>query len=240
MSESDLYDNPELYDRLFPSAERFYLEEAEKRGGRVLELGCGTGRLTLAIAQNGIDIVGVDLSDSMLEAPRRKARAAGVEVPFVHADMRDLNLDGQFATILIPGNSLLHLLTNQELMQCLAGVRRHLAPGGRLVFDISKWEMSRYARDPAQRYPAFTQGEITVEETSSYDAAAQVRDVIWYLSTASAADFRKIEYRLRVIFPQELLLLLESAGFNLEARYGEFTREPLVASSRRQVCICSA
>jgi SAM-dependent methyltransferase len=239
MSASDLYDDPELYDQLFPATEQFYPEEAEKRGGRVLELGCGTGRLTVAIAQNGIDIVGVDLSESMLEAARRKARAAGVEVPFIHADMRDLNLDGQFATILIPGNSLLHLLTNQELKQCLAGVRRHLALGGRLLFDISKWDMSRYARDPAQRYPAFTQGDITVEEISSYDAAAQVRDVVWYLSTASAPDFRKIEYRLRVIFPRELLLLLETVGLHLEARYGEFTREPFGASSRRQVCICS-
>jgi SAM-dependent methyltransferase len=198
------------------------------------------GRLTVSIAQSGIDIVGVDLSDSMLAAGRNKARAAGVEVPFIHADMRDLDLDGRFETILIPGNSLLHLLTNEELKQCLAGVRRHLAPGGQLVFDISKWDMSRYARDPAQRYPAFTQGEISVDETSSYDPAAQVRDVVWYLSTVRAADFRKIEYRLRVIFPQELLLLLEIAGFHLEARYGEFTREPFEASSRRQVCICSA
>jgi len=240
MSASDLYDDPELYDLLFPATERFYVEEAGKRGGRVLELGCGTGRLTVSIAQNGIDIVAADLSDSMLEAARRKARAAGVEVPFIHADMRDLNLDAQFATILIPGNSLLHLLTNEELKQCLAGVRRHLAPGGRLVFDISKWDMSRYARDPAQRYRAFTQGDITVDETGSYDAAAQVRDVVWYLSTASAPDFRKIEYQLRVIFPQELLLLLETAGFTLEARYGEFTREPFGALSRRQVCICFA
>jgi hypothetical protein len=99
--------------------------------------------------------------------------------------------------------------------------------------------MSRYARDPVQRYPAFTQGEITVDETSGYDAATQVRDVVWYLSTANVPDFRKIEYRLRVIFPQELSLLLETAGFRLEARYGEFTREPFTASSRRQVCICA-
>jgi SAM-dependent methyltransferase len=240
MSQSDIYDDPELYDRLFPATEQFYLEEAARRGGRVLELGSGTGRLTVAIAQSGIDIVGVDLSDSMLEAARRKARAAGVEVPFVRADMRDLNLGAQFATILIPGNSLLHLLTNEELKQCLTGVRRHLAPGGWLVFDISKWDMSRYTRDPGQRYPAFTQGEITIEETSDYDAAVQVRDVVWYLSTASTPDFRRIEYRLRVIFPQELLLLLETTGFHLESRYGEFTREPFEASSRRQVCICSA
>jgi hypothetical protein len=107
------------------------------------------------------------------------------------------------------------------------------------VFDISKWDMSRYTRDPGQRFPAFETGAISIEETTSYDAAAQVRDVVWYLSRTGARDFRRIEYRLRVIFPQELLLLLECAGFRLEARYGEFTREPFEASSPRQVCICA-
>jgi hypothetical protein len=95
-----------------------------------------------------------------------------------------------------------------------------------------------YARS-GTALPRIFVSEIIVEETTSYDAAAQVRDVAWYLSRAAAPDFRKIEYQLRVIFPQELLLLLECAGFRLEARYGEFTREPFEASSPRQVCICA-
>jgi SAM-dependent methyltransferase len=253
MGEGDLYKDPELYDGLFPAgkdirtiaSEQFYLDEARRGGGRVLELGCGSGRLTLAIAQHGVDIMGADLSSSMLEAARAKAAAAGVDVQFIQADMRHFDLGRQFSAILIPGNSLLHLLTIEELKQCLTCVRRHLAPGGRLVFDISKWDMSRYARDPGQRYPAFTVdhakwGEVTIDEMTSYDAAAQVRDVAWYLSAAGAPDFRRIEYQLRVIFPQELLLLLEGTGFRLEARYGEFTRERFEASSPRQVCICAA
>jgi SAM-dependent methyltransferase len=245
MKDSDLYDDPALYDLLFPAgkdvaSEQFYLSEAIEGRGRVLELGCGTGRLSILLARNGIDVVGADLSMSMLEAARAKALAAEIEVQFVQADMRHFDFTSQFATILIPGNSLLHLLTIDELKQCFACVRRHLAPGGRLVFDISKWDMSRYARKPEQRYPAFKQGGITIDEMTSYDAAAQVRDVVWFLSAAGAPDFRTIEYRLRVIFPQELLLLLECTGFRLEARHGEFTREPFEASSPRQVCICSA
>jgi SAM-dependent methyltransferase len=262
MSESGLYEDPKLYDLLFPAAEdmtsardearrklalaseQFYLNEARSGAGRVLELGCGTARLTLQIARNGIDIVGADLSGSMLDVARAKAAAAEVSVTFVQTDMRRFDLPGRFSTVLIPGNSLLHLLTIEELKQCLTGVRRHLEPGGRLVFDISKWDMSRYTRDPGRRYPAFAvnhpqTGEISIEETASYDAAAQVRDVVWHLSAPGAPDFRRIEYRLRVIFPQELLLLLECAGFRLAARYGEFTREPFQASSPRQVCICA-
>lgn len=111
------------------------------------------------------------------------------------------------------------------------------------MFDISKWDM-RLSRDPVQRYsvlrvPDPKRGEVTIEETAAYDAAEQVRHVVWYLSTPEQRDFRAIEYDLRVIFPQELLLLLEAGGLRLEARYGEFTLHPFDSSSVRQVCVCS-
>jgi SAM-dependent methyltransferase len=253
MDECALYQDPELYDLMFSAgqreraiaAERFYVEEAGRNRGRVLELACGTGRLTIPIAQSGVEIVGADLSSSMLAQAREKAAAAGVAIQFVEADMRRSNLAGRFATILIAGNSLLHMLTIEELRCCLGGVRRHLAPGGRLVFDVSKWDLTRLARDPDERHPVFraqhpSRGEIAIEETAAYDSAAQIRYMRWYLSAPGAADFRVIEYSLRVIFPQELPLLLESAGFRLEERYGEFPRQPFDASSPRQVCICAA
>ena len=63
--------------------------------------------------------------------------------------------------------------------------------------------------------------------------------MVWYLSAPDDSDFQIIDYRLRVIFPQELVLLLDCAGFRLETRYGEFTREAFTSSSPRQVCICS-
>jgi SAM-dependent methyltransferase len=180
----------------------------------------------------------------MLDAARAKALQAGVEVEFLEADMRHFDLPGKFSAILIPGNSLLHLLTIDDLKQCLASVRRHLGTNGRLVFDISKWDLALLARDPRQRHPVLSvndpkRGEISIEETASYDAAQQIRDVVWYFSAPGEPDFRVIDYRLRVIFPQELLLLLHSAGFHLEAQYGEFPRQAFDSSSPRQVCICS-
>jgi len=225
------------------ASERFYVEEARRSGGRVLELGCGTGRLTIAIAQSGIEITGADLSRAMLDAAQAKALAAGVNVQLVEADMRRFNLPGSFAAILIPGNSLLHLLTIDDLRGCFTSVRRHLQANGRLVFDISKWDPVRLARDPGQRHPVLRvsdpeRGEVTIEETATYDVVEQIRYIRWYLSAPGAADFRIIDYRLRVIFPQELSLLLETTGFRMEARFGEFTRESFQASSPRQVCIC--
>lgn len=258
MGECPLYNDPELYDSLFPDArdsgsvqdelrrqrvlesERFYLEEAKKSGGRVLELACGSGRLTIPIAQSGIEIIGADLSKSMLETARAKARRAGVTVEFHETDMRSFDLPGKFGAILIPGNSLLHLFAAEELRQCFRNVRRHLSPNGRLIFDISKWDIAILARDPGERYPVLTVNDVKIEETASYDSAQQIRHIVWYLSKPGAGDFRVIDYSLRVIFPQELLLLLDAAGFRMETRYGEFTREQFQSSSPRQVCICSA
>lgn len=258
MLECPLYNYPELYDLMFPNArdcasvqdesrrermlasERFYLEEARKSGGRVLEMACGSGRLTLPIAQSGIEIIGADLSTSMLHTARAKADRAGIAVQFFEADMRNFDLPGKFSAILIPGNSLLHLFTLEDLTQCFRSVRRHLARNGRLIFDISKWDLAMLARDPGERYTVLTVNDITIEETAAYDAADQIRHVIWYLSKPGATDFRVIEYKLRVMFPQEVLLLLDTAGFRVDARYGEFTREPFVSSSPRQVCVCSA
>jgi hypothetical protein len=135
------------------------------------------------------------------------------------------------------------LLTIGDLRACFTCARRHLLPSGRLIFDISKWDLAVLARDPVQRRPVLRfndpeRGEVAIEETATYDAAEQIRSITWYLSAPGAPDFRTIDYRLRVIFPQELPLLLESAGFRIEARFGEFPRDPLQSSSPRQVCVC--
>jgi SAM-dependent methyltransferase len=262
MDECPLYSDPRFYDLLFPNAgagtgsldparsqrilasERFYVEAAQHGGGSVLELACGSGRLTIPIAQKGIEVVGLDFSRSMLDAAQAKAAAAGAQVKFVQGDMRSFEFPQQFATILMAGNSLLHLLTAEDLKQCLAGVRRHLAAGGHFIFDVFNPDMRQLARDPQQRHSLFTvnhpeRGEIIVEETAGYDAASQVRTIRWYVSSPGAPDFQAMEYQLRVIFPQELLLLLQAVGFRLEKRYGEFTGEPFASSSPRQICICS-
>jgi SAM-dependent methyltransferase len=261
MDECPLYSEPELYDLLFPdprhvvyvgnetraqrlaSSEQFYLDEVRRGGGRVLELACGSGRLTIPIAQAAVEIVALDSSESMLNAARAKAVETGVAPMFVHGDMRTFELPGQFSTIFMAGNSLLHLLTNDALRGCLEHVRRHLLGDGQFVFDVFNPEPHLLSRDYEKRYPVLRvrdpkRGEITIEETTKYDAASQINDVTWYMSSPAAPDVRVIKYRLRVIFPQELELLLSSSGFQLKMRYGEFTREPFQATSPRQVCVC--
>lgn len=246
MSES-FYSDPELYDLMFPPGPnaRFYAEEAQRAGGPVLELACGTGQLLLPIARSGLRAVGLDLSASMLRIARERLRSAAAPAELVEGDMRNFHFDERFALVFIARNSLLHLHSTDDLLACFRSVRQHLQPGGVFLFDIFNPSVRLLARPAGKRFPMMqvqhpTRGEITVEAESNYDAASQVTHGMWYFSTPDEPDFWSAPLEVRSIFPQELPLLLAAGGFQLEARYGGFPREAFESTSMRQVCVCRA
>ena len=250
-ADHNLYDDPSLYDRLTsqPTGSLdFFLGVVRASSGATLELACGTGRLTIPIAQALAHepmrrVTGLDLAPTMLEGARRKAADAGVDVELVQGDMRAFALRRQFGTIFIAFNSLLHLTTNDALGECFARVREHLAPGGAFAFDIFNPSVKFLARTPDERttqtrIPDAELGEIHVETTVDYDAATQVNHAAWHLSAPGRPDYARIPLTLRCIFPQELPVLLAASGFALETRYGDFGDAPFTSDSARQVCVC--
>ena len=110
--------------------------QAAEQGHAVLELGCGTGRVTIPIAQAGVEAVGIDNARAMLDVARRKAAAAGVAVRWVTADMAAFQLDQRFGLVIIPFRSFLHLLTEADQLACLRRVYEHLLPGGRFALNF--------------------------------------------------------------------------------------------------------
>jgi SAM-dependent methyltransferase len=251
--EQNLYDDPSFYDRITSPPGGFldhYLRVARECTGAVLELACGSGRLTIplagALANDATrSVVGVDLTPAMLDAARRKAADARVDVELLEGDMRTFALGRRFGMIFIGFNSLLHLTTNDALGECLARVREHLAPHGVFAFDIFNPSIPSLARAPEERttqtrLPDAELGEILVETTMHYDAATQVNYAAWHLSAPGRPDYLTIPLHLRCIFPQELSLLLAANGFRLESRFGDFGGEPFTSESPRQVCVTSA
>lgn len=245
---SSLYDNTDLYDLIAPpgaAMEAFYVGAARANGPRVLELGCGSGRLTVPMAATGLEVVGGDLSDPMLARARELARERGVNIETRHLDMRDFDLGGrQFDTVFIAANSIMHLLTAEDFAGFFRAVARHLAPGGRLLFDCFVPSAALLSR-PGQRQPMTIVrhpelGEVSVEEIIDYDAVSQVVHTKWFWSTATRTDFEIMDLRLRQIFPQEVPLLLEANGFRLVERFGDFGRTRFGPGSWRQVCVCEA
>ncbi len=241
-----LYDLAEVYDAILPPGpcEAFYREEARLAGGPVLELACGTGRLTIPIARDGHDVVGLDASRSMLDAAKRKAEAAGVPVTLVRGDMRNFDLRRRFGLVVISCNSLAHLTRGEDLRACFAAVRRHLAPGGVLAFDVVRPDLSLLSRpeEEARRLdlgpnPA---SAIEAEEVARYDPIEQVRISEWRIRRRDGARQVMAPLVLRQFFPQELPLLLEAGGLEPLARYGDFARNPLGPGSLNQILLARA
>lgn len=249
MSE-EFYADARSYDRLFPGGEQavdFYRAEADRRGGSVLELGSGTGHKLIPIAADGHPCVGLELSPDMLAEARRKADERGVQVEWVPGDMRDFDLGRTFGLVLITANSLLHLHESDDLVSCFRSVRRHLAPGAQLVFDVFNPSVQMLAGADGVRRTrealAFhdpERGHVSVDVAETYDAAAQVTRGTWYFSADSRPDEVVRSLELRSIFPQELPLLLSLGGLRLLERYGDWARGPLTAEAALQLCVCES
>lgn len=114
----------------------FWVEECVRAAGPALELGCGTGRVTIPLAMAGIDVTGLDSSESMLRRARRKSAAANLEIPWVEGDMRFFDLGREFGLIFVPLASFAHMSASGDAEACLARVSEHLAPGGRFEIDL--------------------------------------------------------------------------------------------------------
>lgn len=249
MSEA-FYANAALYDLMFPgdgAAVDFYRAEAERRGGRVLELGCGTGHKLIPIASDGHPCVGLDFSSDMLAEARRKADARGVAVEWTQGDMRAFDLGRTFDFVFITANSLLHLHEAEDLVSCFQSVRRHLAPGARFVFDVFNPSVRLLAEADGVRRSRKSlsfmdpeRGDVRVDVAEIYDAPAQVTRGTWYLSTGSEPDFVVAPLEIRSVFPQELPLLVSRGNLRLIERYGDWSGRPFGADSPLQLCICES
>ncbi|WP_176556232.1 class I SAM-dependent methyltransferase [Rubellimicrobium rubrum] len=240
---SSLYDMAEVYDAITPPGpcEAFYRAEARRAGGPVLELACGTGRLTIPLARDGHEVVGLDASPAMLLQAGRKAAAAGLAVTWVSGDMRRFDLGRRFGFVLVSCNSLGHMTEPEDLRACLEAVRRHLAPGGVLAFDVVLPD-PRNLMPPADGVRRLDLGPnpasaIPGEERVEYDPVRQIRTAYWRVQPRGRGWIDLEPLVQRQFFPHELPLLLGASGLELMARYGDFARNPLAPWSLNQVCL---
>ena len=244
---SEVYWDGEHYDLdsgMVPTEDLpFYLAAAKKARGPVLELACGTGRLTIPLAKAGIAITGLDVAGPMLARAREKAAKENVKVKFLRADARQLRLKGRFKLIFIAFNSMQHLHDRVSLEKLFAGVKKHLAPGGRFMFDVFNPDPRYLVRDTEELLPIGsykdprTGKDILVNERYSYDRAAQASRITWhYKAGRRAAGTRKLN--MRCFYPAELDALLHYNGLKILKKYGDFDRRPFTGESRKQILVC--
>ena len=215
----------------------FYVDEALSCGGPVLELGCGTGRVTLPIARAGVEVTGLDSSPGMLDVAGRKlAKTPDAPVTLVHGDMREFSLGRRFALVIIPFRGFLSLLTVEDQMSALACIKRHLLPGGRLVFNVFQPDLNMLVQpgDGAYHLRDVNDPEsgrrLVIWHQSSCDNHNQIiyaRLIVDELDESGAAVGRFYrDFRLRYGHRWEIHHLLTAAGYEVVDLYGDFDRSP--------------
>ena len=219
-----------LYDREpADRGERFWAAvAAEHPGGRVLELGAGTGWVTALLAPHAARVVAVDLSLDMLQRARRRLAGAR-NVVLVLADMRDAAFDARF-DLVVSADADGHLLTDDDRARTLAQVARHLAPGGRFVLDAFWLSPKAAAAAAAGRY---------VRERAARRGGAPLRvREVWRCDPRTRRCTVRYEYRLRGRAPiaaecqvrywslDELRAQCALAGLRIEGVWGGFDRAP--------------
>lgn len=241
-----LYDDGVLYDLAFGDRAdaaqiAFYRGWAEALGGEVLELGCGTGRVTVPLAEAGVAMTGLDAAPAMLEVARRKAGT--LPVTLIEGDFRRFELERRFNLVLFPINTIAHLPTRADFEACMARVREHLAPGGRFVIDYMVPNLGLLMRHPDTESPvaevrdASGALQVAITESNRYDAIAQVNHILWFCRFGDGR-VREQSFSMRIFFPQELEALLHYNGFKVEARYGDFDGAEFGPNSRKQILVC--
>jgi SAM-dependent methyltransferase len=211
----------ELYDpwsRTVTEDIDFYVAEARKARGTVVELGVGTGRIAVPVAAAGVPVIGVDSSPRMLEVCRRRAEAEGVEhlLDLRLGDLRDPPVSERVRLVTSPFRAFLHLGTDAERLRALASAHRLLEPGGRFVFDV----FAPSAEDIADTHDRWLEREPGIWERAHWDIERRVLTL----------DVRSRESRasmeLAWLPADDWRALLEEVGFEVVTCYGWFDLRP--------------
>jgi SAM-dependent methyltransferase len=221
---------------------------ARRTGGPLLELGCGTGRALIPLAEAGFDVTGVDLSPAMLARAQSRAAAAGVpdRVHLVEGDFASAALTGPYRFAYCVMNTFLHLPDRGAHVAALRHWRQHLATGGLLLIDIFHPDIVQLAQHDGRLewdktwQDAETGATVMKYLTRTADLAEQTLHVNMIYDTVSAdGQLRRTvaPYDLRYIWRFEGELLLEAAGYTIEGVYGDWDLGPFESASERMIYV---
>lgn len=215
----------------------------------VLEVACGTGRITMWLAKDGIEITGLDISPELLKIAQGKSIGMS-NVNWVLNDMRAFELEKEFGFVISPGHSFQFMTTPDEQVMCLERIKRHLVPDGLVVIHIDYQDFDWLAELLNQKEPVYKKSDPlthpitnqkfrrsfawefepstqTATVTSNWEEINENGDVIQVLEMEPM--------QLHCIFPFEMEHLLKRAGFSIEAVYGDFFKNELTSESEQMI-----
>jgi SAM-dependent methyltransferase len=233
----------DLYDVYVPATFdiAFFVNEAKKSPGEVLELMAGTGRVSLPLLEAGVKLTCVDYSPEMLALLQQKLAERGLQADVHLMDICKLDLPKRFDAVIIPFHSFAHIVSVDDRREALHRIHAHLAPGGFFICTLGNPKVRRLSVDGKlrlhSRYPlGGGQGKLLLWLVESYNAAD--RDVVEtleffeeYDEKGSLRAKRLMELRFRLSSREEFEALAQAAGFEIAAFYGDYAYAEFCAES---------
>jgi len=215
-------------DVLGPTVERLVELAA---GGRALEFAIGTGRVAIPLAERGVPVTGIELSQPMIDQLRTKANEASI--PVIQGDMATTRAPGEYSLVYLVFNTISNLLEQSEQVECFRNAARHLTPGGRFVIELGVPDLRKLP--PGQQAAVFRTepGYIGLD---TFDVVNQ-RIVSHHFRFGEGREARIFRSPHRYIWPAELDLMAQLAGFELESRHADWVGSDLTAESRSHVSV---
>jgi SAM-dependent methyltransferase len=198
--------------------------------GSALELGIGTGRIALPLAQRGIRVHGIDLSEAMVAKLRAKPGVSDIGVTV--GDFATTTVEKRFSVAYLVFNTIMNLTTQAEQVACFQNVAAHLQPGGCFVIEVGVPDLQRLP--PGETFRPFTVSATRLG-FDEYDIAAQ--GLISHHYWIEDGRFETVSMPFRYVWPAELDLMARLAGMSLRERWSGWRREPFTSDSRQHVSV---
>jgi len=200
------------------------------RGGRALELGIGTGRVALPLAERGVEVRGIDLSQAMVAKLREKP--GGDRIPVAIGDFASTGVDETFTLAYLVFNTINNLTTQDEQVACFRNAAAHLEPGGCFLIEVGVPQLRRLP--PGETFHVFAASE-THWGFDEYDVANQ--GLVSHHFTLRDGQIARRSIPFRYVWPAELDLMAELAGMRLRDRWSGWQREPFTSESRKHISV---
>lgn len=249
-NNSQEYDDPTLYDKeneSFIPEIPFILKWATKKQGPIIDIACGTGRVTIPLAKNGYNLVGVDINEGMLAHAKKKAANLNLQIRWIEQDCTQLDLCIKSNLVYSVGNSFQHFLTNESQDGLLTSINKSLEVEGLFIFNTRFPSVEELLQPSTEEYwKSYTDNEtlntVDLFTISEYDSLKQIQHyttIRKYKNNAGEIiKEKRTHISLRYVFPQEMERLLFAFGFEILHLYSDWNETPITNDSYELIYVC--
>ncbi|SDM89613.1 Methyltransferase domain-containing protein [Psychrobacillus sp. OK028] len=221
-------------------------EWAIKQGGPIIDLACGTGRMTIPLAQKGFNLIGVDIHAGMLELAKKKADEANIQIVWLEQDCTELQIELKSPFIYMVGNSFQHFHSNEQQNLVLRSIHNHLEKDGIFIFGTRFPNADELLQPSTEEYwktytDTVENKKVDVYTISNYNPIEQIQHyttIRKYLDEGNVVDQRKTNISLRYTYPKEMERLLSENGLDILHVYEDWKKTPLSKNSYEMIYVC--